>query len=318
MKKIIAAGICALLIATACTENLNPDPELAGPLYGLKKGSPGSVDELVYKTWEEYGIYYLYDFPEYAFQRTNFSGWFSRWYTPVKKGNEEFVRTVIHKLHNNIFKGINPEKVKKLWYVRVFLCDSLSDSYKKDKPVKFYLENEDMLIIPNLGDKMRNYTDKEWNAWEGAFSELFIARLFLGVSEQPEAFYALRWKDEKGKEVKWCLANKWEIDPEGEYSPNVYTFRKNGYVRSKPTSFGTETVIIVDRKTDVGDYIKFLTKNKKADLEHTWKRFPRMLERALALIPYLEEKLNLDLVSIQNSNCPEDKVETDYFKNLKK
>ena len=31
------------------------NPELAGPLYGLTKGEPGSVDELIYNTWEEWG-----------------------------------------------------------------------------------------------------------------------------------------------------------------------------------------------------------------------------------------------------------------------
>ena len=43
-----------------------------------------------------------------------------------------------------------------------------------------------------------------------------------------------------------------------------------------------------------------------------------MLERAVALSPYLQRVLSLDLAAMQNANCPEDPVGADYFKNLKK
>ena len=43
-----------------------------------------------------------------------------------------------------------------------------------------------------------------------------------------------------------------------------------------------------------------------------------MLERAVALIPYLQRVLSMDLEAMQNANCPNDPVGADYFKNLKK
>ena len=43
-----------------------------------------------------------------------------------------------------------------------------------------------------------------------------------------------------------------------------------------------------------------------------------MLERAVAVIPYLQRVLSMDLVAMQNANCPDDPVEADYFKNLTK
>ena len=51
-----------LFLGVSCSEDVKVDPELAGPLYGLTKGEPGSVDELIYNTWEEWGMYYLYKF----------------------------------------------------------------------------------------------------------------------------------------------------------------------------------------------------------------------------------------------------------------
>lgn len=97
----------------------------------------------------------------------------------------------------------------------------------------------------------------------------------------------------------------------------MYTFRSNGYVRSKPNSFQSETVNIVDNQMDLADYISFLTTTTKTELNYNFKVFPRMLERAVALIPYLQQVLSMDLEAMQNANCPGDPVEPDYFKSLK-
>ena len=158
---------------------------------------------------------------------------------------------------------------------------------------------------------MRFSQKESWKA------SLLISRLYLGATEQPDDFFNTRMKDANGKEVRWILA-PWTADPTGKYSPNVYTFRSNGYVRSKSSSFQSETVNIVDYQTDLADYISFLTTTTKTELDYNFEVFPRMLERAVALIPYLQRVLSMDLEAMQNANCPEDPVGTDYFKNLKK
>ena len=91
MKKITIYLIMILFLGISCSEEVKVNPELAGPLYGLTKGEPGSVDELIYNTWEEWGMYYLYKFEPYAFQVTNWSGYFNKWYTPVKEENTEVI-----------------------------------------------------------------------------------------------------------------------------------------------------------------------------------------------------------------------------------
>ena len=160
---------------------------------------------------------------------------------------------------------------------------------------------------------MNNFTDEDWAKWKEELSSLLISRLYLGAAEQPADFFNSRMKKANGQEASSILGNLWE----GKYSPNVYTFRKNGYVRSKPNFTGPETIFVPDQQMDLADYISFLTTNKKTELEYNFEVFPRMLERAVALIPYLQRVLSMDLEAMQNANCPEDPVETDYFKNLK-
>ena len=52
---------------------------------------------------------------------------------------------------------------------------------------------------------------------------------------------------------------------------------------------------------DLADYISFLTTNKKTELKYNFEVFPRMLERAVALIPYLQQVLSMDLEAMQNA-----------------
>lgn len=320
MKKIAIYLTMFLFLGISCSEDVKMNPELAGPLYGLTKGEPGSVDELIYNTWEEWGMYYLYKFEPYAFQVSNWSGYFNKWYTPVKEENKEVIRKIIDHIQGEIFVGMDKDLLRGSWFVRTFLCDSLCDDYDYDPEelVDNYLQNGDCIILAGVGERMNNFTDEDWSKWKEALSSLLISRLYLGATEQPDDFFNLRMKNANGKEATAIYANAWEDDPAGRYSPGVYTFRKNGYVRSKPALGSTETILIVARDMDLADYISFLTNTEKTELDYNFEVFPRMLERAVALIPYLQRVLSMDLEAMQNANCPTDPVEADYFKNLTK
>ena len=45
MKKIAIYLATVMFLGISCSEEVTVNPELAGPLYGLTKGEPGSVDE---------------------------------------------------------------------------------------------------------------------------------------------------------------------------------------------------------------------------------------------------------------------------------
>lgn len=286
MKKITIYLIMILFLGISCSEEVKVNPELAGPLYGLTKGEPGSVDELIYNTWEEWGMYYLYKFEPYAFQVTNWSGYFNKWYTPVKEENTEVIRKIINHIQDGIFVGLDKSLVQGSWFVRTFLCDSLCNDYdyNPDKVVDIYLDNGDCIILAGIGDRMNNFTDEDWDKWKAELSSLLISRLYLGATEQPDDFFNLRMKKANGKEEIMILA-PWPEDPAGKYSPNVYIFRSNGYVRSQPTGFQVETIKVPGQQMDLADYISFLTATTKTELDYNFEVFPRMLERGCCVDP---------------------------------
>ena len=128
MKKMAIYLATVMFLGISCSEEVTVNPELAGPLYGLTKGEPGSVDELIYNTWEEWGMYYLYDYQKNAFQVSNWSGTSTRWYTPMKSEYKELIPKLIDIVQNGIFLGMDKELLKESWFVRTFLCDSLCDA----------------------------------------------------------------------------------------------------------------------------------------------------------------------------------------------
>lgn len=303
---------------SACSDDdVNPDPQLAGPLYGLQKGTPGSIDELIYNIWEDSGVYYLYDYGKSAFLVNNWSGSFSyNNYTPIAETDLDVAKTAIETLYAKVFTGMDGDFIHRNWFVRVFLCDDLLD-YRDSKPSTPYLENGDMLIIHSINSEMREYTDADWEKWASNFNDLLISRLYLGASEKPTEFLSLRAKNPTtGRELTYILTSDWIADPEERYSKNMYTFRSYGYIKSRANVLQSETINIVYEDGDVSDYITFLTKTSKEELDWNWARFDLLKQRAKALIPYLYNVLGLDLVSMQNANVPDDPVPAGYFDNL--
>ena len=174
MKKIAIYLATEMFLGISCSEEVTVNPELAGPLYGLTKGEPGSVDELIYNTWEEWGMYYLYDYQKNAFQVSNRSGTSTRWYTPMKSEYKELIPKLIDIVQNGIFLGMDKELLKESWFVRTFLCDSLCDasSNNKRRLVEDYLVNGDCIIIPGFelkGDnsKLSKFNDEFKNSSAG-------------------------------------------------------------------------------------------------------------------------------------------------------
>ena len=317
MKRFLNICLAAgLVIFSGCSDDdKDLSKEIAGPLYGLQRGEPGSVDELIYNIWEDCGVYYLYNYGPNAFQVTNWSTSFNYDFTPVKSENMDAVKNVVSTIHDKVFAGMDLDFIHRNWYVRVFLCDELYNS-SGSQVTSPYLENADALIIPNVNERLLAYTDADWEEWATDFSDLLISRLYLGASVEPTDFFDLRPKNANGADLSAIYTDAWIIDPDERYSKNVYTFHTYGFIKSRPTLVQVESVMIVTRQTDVADYITFLTKSTMEEMDWCWEHFPLMKQRAHALIPYLYDVLELDLESMQNANVPDDPVPAGYFQNI--
>lgn len=308
MKYNLLVLAVAMGMFTACSDDVTVNESLKEIGYGLVQGEPGSLDAMIYDVHERYGTYVLYDFTEQDIRQQWKTKW-SNWYSPVKKGNEEYAKKMLAFVQKEILEGYTDDFVKANLVYRIFLVDSLCKSYKYAKSDLVNIVNkEHAWVISNVGPQLDNWKAGDWASLKNELTSIFTLSFYEAASIKPTQFIALR---KQGTSIGTIVK-----DPEGVYEDYQYTFYKEGYVRWKTFPHGRPNYIFPEIGQDFADYITFLTTTSATELNYVLNRFERMRERAKVLVPYLNDVLKLDVVATQNKNCPEDPVASDFFSKL--
>ena len=288
-----------------CSEDdIKIDESLGEPLIELPRGEPGSVDEMIYKIFERYGTYVLYKFDEQTIRQKWTGGW-SNWYVPVKEGNEEYIRKMVNFLQEEFLDGYTDEFVRKNLAHKIFLVDSLDKYSEYSEDLMTFASSDYMYVISNVGEAMDDFDEADWYGLKNEIVNTFTQSFYGSAEIKPTKFLSLAATASIIKQV---------ADPEGEYEKGQHSAYLVGYVHGKALPNGGYVDILKPTsEQDFADYITFLTTNTKAELTNVLTRYSKMRERALALVPYLKNVLELDVIATQNKNCPEDPVSPDFF-----
>ncbi len=293
------------ILGIACSEEeIKPDLSLEEPQYVLPKGEEGSLEALIYDTWERYGTYVLYDFKEEDLRRT-WTGRYTNWYAPVKSGNKDKVKKMLEFVRTSILENYTDDFVRANLDYRIFMVDSLcSQSTYNARRLVNVSTREHGIVVSNCGEKMDMLTDADWMAIRNEVQNVFTQGFYGAAPVKPVEFNASR---ENGK---WI--DKWLADPEGEYTAQQYPFLLLGFVKGRETN-GNPSMMFPTEDQDFADYITVLTASPKQELVNLFSRFPRIKERGLILVSYLDNVLKMGVVATQNKNCPEDKIDEGFF-----
>lgn len=308
MKYNLLVSVVVMSLFSACSDDIVMDESLKEVGYKLVQGEPGSLDAMIYDVYERYGTYVLYDFAEQDIHQEWKTKW-NKWYSPVKKGNEEYAKKMLAFVQKEILDGYTDDFVRTNLVYRIFLVDSLCKSYEyaKDDLVNV-LNKEHGWVISNVGSSLDNWEKSDWINLKNELTSIFTLSFYEAASVKPTQFIALRKQGFSiGKIVK---------DPEEQYDDYQYTFYKEGYVRWKTLPHGRPNSLIPEIEQDFADYITFLTTTSATELLNVCDRFERMRERVKVFVPYLNDVLKLDVVATQNKNCPDDPVVSDFFSKL--
>lgn len=309
MNKTIIISILMLITCglVACSEDdIKVDESLGESLYPLSPGEPGSVDELIYQFYERYGTCVYYKFDE---QQIRYS-WTSEYtgeYTPVQPGNEEYVRTMLTFLQENIFDNYEDDFVRGALVQSIFMVETCTEASYSTSTTDFIGDEDYKYIIANVGPQLDDFTDADWRNLRDAVYEVFVEGFYNAASIKPTEFLSLR---ESGLTLPF--EDEFE-DPLGEFDSMTYSHRLKGYISGQINFLGVQNYLYPDEEQDFRDYLNILTTSTKAELTNLLTRFDRVRERALVLVPYLKNILNLDVVQTQNQNCPEDPIPEDFF-----
>ena len=64
---------------------------------------------------------------------------------------------------------------------------------------------------------------------------------------------------------------------------------------------------------DLVDYLTFLMSSPATEIENVCGRFEVVKSRARIVVQTFLDEQGLDLIAIQNGNCPDDPLASDYF-----
>lgn len=299
-------GCLLAFMALSCSDDLTIDENLSEVGYDLPQGEPGSLDALIYDVYERYGTYVLYDFDEQDI-RVEWTGSWSNHYSPVPEGSEQYIRQTIEFVQKELLDGYTDDFVRRNLVYRIFLVDTLNALFSEPDEFEYLVEREHGWVIGNVGPRMAEWTDEDWNELKTELSSKFTLAFYGAASIKPTQFLALRYGE---------LTMPMDLeDPLEEYDAQRYTTYTYGYIRGKVIA-NNESWLTPAEDQDFADYITFLTTTPATELMHVLDRFEAVRERAKVLVPYLDTTLGLGVAATQNKNCPNDPIAEDYFSTL--
>lgn len=305
--KYLTVISATLLFFAACSEdNLSVDPELNKPIYKIKDGPSEPLNALVKEYYDRYGSYVLYDYTDQDIRWTWTSHWL-HWYAPMKTGDEKYAVKLLTYLKENIYERFTDEFVHRNLAYSIFMADSVCSSVSFDKDNLINVsERQNGIILANAGAQQDDFTEDKWGAIRNDVETVFINGFYNAAPSKPSQFNSLR-------DQNLIIPDKGS-DPLGVYTSQRYNCYMNGWIKGRKPNFSTpETLLQPKVEQDFADYILFLIQTPAAEIKNVMTRFPRVRERVMALVPFLRNILELDVIATQNINCPADPMPADFF-----
>ena len=305
MKNWIYIALIALFAGgvVACSEDdVTANPEFSTLPYDLPRGEEGSLEELIYTFYERYGSYVVYDVTETDVITT----WESQLLYDVVPVDVDEYRDCMTKLVafmlDDVFATFPDDFIARVLPRRIFLVDTLFSVTEIDVAS---LENHS-LVIAGVGEKMDAFTDTDWSDFN-----VELISFVLGTLDVPREFYDLINYEDMFCAGGMCIAY-YESDPEGEYDDFYYTAYSHGYVDGLRDDI-YESFVSLSEVDDFAGYLVFLMSTPATEIRKICDRFEVVKNRARVIVDYLFEDEAIDIISIQNDNCPDDPLSADYL-----
>ena len=304
MKNWIYIALIVLFAGgvTACSEdNVTVDPELSAMPYELPRGEEGSLEELIFTFHERYGSYVIYDMTEVELNST----WEDRLYyeiVPVDAGAcRDCMTELMTFLMDDVFASYPDEFIAGLLPRRIYLVDTLMENGEVLSTAN--LENHS-LVIAGVGEKMLEFADSDWESLN-----MELTGLMLGNVEVPQTFYDLIVTDN----LILGMMGLYMPDPEGEYDDYTYGIYSCGFLGSGMRDDMFQMFYTPEAVDDLADYLIFLMSTPGTEIAHVCERFNVIKQRAKIVVDTFLTEQELDIVAIQNTNCPDDPLAADFF-----
>jgi hypothetical protein len=298
------------MLCKACSEKeLFVDPELNAPLYTTSSSNP-ELNVLMSEYFDRFGTIVLFEFNKRSISTSWTNDNLLVDYTPAISGDEQYAVTLLKRMLEDIYNHYPDEFVRRSLVYRIFLVDSLRSSPLAPNLLNVISQHSNRIIISGVSKRQNDLTPEQWSAVLFEIENSFFNK-FLNIAAPavPVQFFALRGSES-------TVPNPVPpVDPLGEYNEQRYRMYMAGYMKGGPhfLYFDLETNSRPSEAQDLGDYAQFLVRNTATEIKNVMTRFPIVRARVLALLPFLDSTLRLDVIGMQNTNVPNDRMPHNFF-----
>ena len=298
-----------VVLFSACSEKeLFVDPELNKPLFTIGSTNP-ELNALMNEFYNRFGTVVLYEFNHRSISTSWTNDNLLVHYTPAKPGDEQYAVKLLKRMLEDIYNHYPDEFVRRALVYRIYLVDSLQSTPLATSLLNV-MSHPNRMILSRISSRQNDLTPAQWSALLREIEILFMGR-FLNVAapEAPARFFALRGTES-------IVPPPVPLnDPLGEYDQQRYRMYMAGYMKGAPHFlwFDLETTNRPPEAQDFGDYIGFLFQNTATEIKNVMTRFPLVRQRVMALLPFLQNVLGLDVIASQNTRVPSDPMPRNFF-----
>ena len=297
---IILISLFAGSVVACSEDDITPDPEISALPYDLPRGEEGSLEELIYTFHEKYGSFIVYDVDEVTLNTT----WESRLYyeiVPVKESYRDCMCELIAFMLDEVFVTYPDEFIAQLLPRRVYLVDTLIENGEV-----LSIENltNHSMVISRVGEEMASFTETDWESFNTELTGAVLGNIEIG-----QEFYDLI-DDEN---ILFGMLADYVEDPENEYDAYHYGMYVVGFLTSSMNSDAMAMFYVPEEVEDLASYLTFIMSTSASEIEHMCERFEIVRNRAQLVVQFLRDEMDLDLIAIQNANCPDDPLAADFF-----
>ena len=298
----------AILFAACSEKELFVDPELNTPFHTIGSTNP-ELNALMNEFYDRFGTVVLYEFEHRSISTSWTNDNLLVHYTPARPGDEQYAIKLLKRMLEDIYNHYPDDFVRKALVYRIYLVDTLQSSPLA--PTLFNVVSyPNRMILSGISSRQNEFTSAQWSVFLREIEILFMSR-FLNVAapESPTRFFALRGTEST---VPPPVPPS---DPLGEYNDQRYRMYMYGYMKGPQhfLFFEIETTGAPSESQDFGDYIAFLHHNTATEIKNVMTRFPLVRQRVMALLPFLQNVLGLDVIAAQNAKVPSDPMPRNFF-----
>lgn len=324
ISRLLLLAVFAVVVAGCKDDDISVDTEMGKTYEAPQPGAPGSLQQKIYEFYERWGTYVFYDFDELDMRYVwNNSKWNNE-YTPVQDGFEQYAIRMLEYIED-MFAVYTNDFVRPNFVYRIFLVDNFKNETGTATQDIFLKGND--YVIGNIGASMDGMKTAQWNAIQSTIVGEFTRKYYDSNPIKPTAFFNLRiTMDENvafdnlvpGGVQDDPLGEYYDLDPTGYYGDNYaarYTYMLGGFIEPIFLAFTWSMYRTPTLAKDYADFTSFLITKPAAQIKRIFERsdFQLLQQRILALVTYLDDVVDMNVIATQNKNCPEDPLPAGYF-----